>query len=133
MGRSVEAAPKGGVLHNQGTDWNNIALLYGSKPMQTKLYYAFKENDLPYYWGTMNGKMRNVMSVEDVVRSSTVQGLKGLEFSRVFICGENDHGWPDGDDETVRRLLYVGMTRAMDRLTVTFSGEGPVSKTLTSM
>jgi hypothetical protein len=55
--------------------------------------------------------------------------LKGLEFSRVFLCGVNEISDPSGGeegDDTVRRLVYVGMTRAVDELTVTVSGTGPI-------
>ena len=65
------------------------------------------------------------------VRASTIQGLKGLEFSRVFICGVDDIWLPDdGDEDSVRRLLYVGMTRAMDELTITVSGAGAMAREL---
>ncbi len=48
----------------------------------------------------------------DVVRVSTIQGIKGLEFSRVFMCGLDDI-WQGHDDDTEsqRRIAYAGMTR----------------------
>jgi ATP-dependent DNA helicase UvrD/PcrA len=58
----------------------------------------------------------------------TLHSTKGLEFSRVYIVGvENQQlpGWKaieeDVEDEIqeARRLLYVGMTRAKDRLVLT--------------
>ncbi len=59
----------------------------------------------------------------------TLHSTKGLEFSRVYIVGAEDAQLPgmlkDGrappDDELqeARRLLYVGMTRAKDRLVLT--------------
>lgn len=58
----------------------------------------------------------------------TLHSTKGLEFSRVYIVGvENQQlpGWKalqaDREDEIQegRRLLYVGMTRAQDRLVLT--------------
>jgi DNA polymerase III epsilon subunit family exonuclease len=58
----------------------------------------------------------------------TLHSTKGLEFSRVYIVGVEDQqlpGWKaiqeDLDDEIqeARRLLYVGMTRAKDRLVLT--------------
>jgi len=58
----------------------------------------------------------------------TLHSTKGLEFSRVYIVGAEDAqlpGMKDGqeppDDELqeARRLLYVGMTRAKDRLVLT--------------
>jgi superfamily I DNA/RNA helicase len=32
----------------------------------------------------------------------------------------------------VRRIAYVGMTRAMDELTITVSGEGPIGTAIQS-
>jgi len=58
----------------------------------------------------------------------TLHSTKGLEFSRVYIIGVEDNrmpGWKEIRDgmedgiEEARRLLYVGMTRAKDRLVLT--------------
>ncbi len=58
----------------------------------------------------------------------TLHATKGLEFPRVIIVGVEDHEIPgyyptvhgrEGEIEEARRLLYVGMTRAQDRLTLT--------------
>jgi DNA polymerase III epsilon subunit family exonuclease len=58
----------------------------------------------------------------------TLHSTKGLEFSRVYIVGVENHqlpGWKaleEGAEEEIqesRRLLYVGMTRARDRLVLT--------------
>jgi superfamily I DNA/RNA helicase/DNA polymerase III epsilon subunit-like protein len=58
----------------------------------------------------------------------TLHSTKGLEFSRVYIVGVEDNelpGWRamrDGREDEIRearRLLYVGMTRAKDRLVLT--------------
>jgi superfamily I DNA/RNA helicase len=58
----------------------------------------------------------------------TLHSTKGLEFSRVYVVGVEDNqlpGWHalaeqrDAEIEEARRLLYVGMTRAKDRLVLT--------------
>jgi DNA helicase-2/ATP-dependent DNA helicase PcrA len=58
----------------------------------------------------------------------TLHSTKGLEFSRVYVVGVEDFQLPgyyaaveDREDEIqeARRLLYVGMTRAKDRLVLT--------------
>jgi ATP-dependent DNA helicase UvrD/PcrA len=58
----------------------------------------------------------------------TLHSTKGLEFSRVYILGVEDAQLPGGsvtkaarieEIEEARRLLYVGMTRAKDRLVLT--------------
>lgn len=58
----------------------------------------------------------------------TLHSTKGLEFSRVYIVGVEDAEFPgdhahrrstEEEIEEARRLLYVGMTRAKDRLVMT--------------
>ena len=58
----------------------------------------------------------------------TLHSTKGLEFSRVYVVGVEDYQLPgyyeirdarQSDIEEARRLLYVGMTRARDRLVLT--------------
>ncbi len=58
----------------------------------------------------------------------TLHSTKGLEFSRVYVVGVEDAQLPGGSPmsgpkpaelEEARRLLYVGMTRTMDRLVLT--------------
>jgi DNA helicase-2/ATP-dependent DNA helicase PcrA len=58
----------------------------------------------------------------------TLHAAKGLEFTNVFIVGLNDGTLPHSrsfdDPEAMqeeRRLLYVGITRARDRLTLVYS------------
>ena len=60
----------------------------------------------------------------DRVNLLTLHSTKGLEFSRVYVVGVEDYeivGYqPTRDElEEARRLLYVGMTRARERLTLT--------------
>jgi DNA helicase-2/ATP-dependent DNA helicase PcrA len=57
----------------------------------------------------------------------TLHAAKGLEFDEVFLAGFEDgslpHASSKGDDEQFeeeRRLAYVGMTRAKDRLTLSY-------------
>lgn len=62
----------------------------------------------------------------DVVTLSTYHSAKGLEFGRAVCAHVHDSAFPDfrcETDEDVaesRRLLYVGMTRAKERLVVTY-------------
>ena len=58
----------------------------------------------------------------------TLHSTKGLEFSRVYIVGVEDYQIPGYRESTegrqaeiqeTRRLLYVGMTRARQRLVLT--------------
>jgi len=62
----------------------------------------------------------------------TLHSTKGLEFSRVYVVGVEDaeliggtatRSATEAQIEEARRLLYVGMTRAKDRLVLTYAEE----------
>lgn len=59
------------------------------------------------------------------VRLMTLHGSKGLEFDNVWILGVEDGNLPhpDSTEEDERRLFYVGITRARDRLELSSSLE----------
>lgn len=67
-------------------------------------------------------------NVEDdnYIRLATVHAVKGLEFKVVFIVGLEQDNFPsslsinEGKIEEERRLMYVAITRAMERLTMTY-------------
>jgi len=65
---------------------------------------------------------------EDSVQMMTLHSAKGLEFPVVFLCGLEDGLFPHqrsvtdiGGLEEERRLAYVGITRAMRRLYLTYA------------
>ncbi len=62
----------------------------------------------------------------DAVQLMTLHAAKGLEFKKVFLVGAEEELFPHrmsldsaGGLEEERRLAYVGITRAMERLTIT--------------
>ena len=66
----------------------------------------------------------------DLVSLMTVHSSKGLEFPLVFLVGMEEGIFPHASSsrdtaglEEERRLCYVGMTRAMERLTLAYAGE----------
>jgi superfamily I DNA/RNA helicase len=76
----------------------------------------------------LSAKGDGVEAQSDRVNLLTLHSTKGLEFSRVYIVGVEDGELPGLDRkgelkhqemEEARRLLYVGMTRAKDRLVMT--------------
>ena len=63
-----------------------------------------------------------------VIHLITCHGAKGLEYDRVWIIGLNEGSFPSDDAslEEERRLMYVAMTRARTRLSVSaIAGKAP--------
>ena len=65
---------------------------------------------------------------DDCVQLMTLHSAKGLEFKQVFLCGMEEGLFPhrlSSEDATrleeERRLCYVGMTRAMEQLTLCYA------------
>jgi DNA helicase II / ATP-dependent DNA helicase PcrA len=86
---------------------------------------------------TLAGLLANIALISDLdsldpdasyVTLMTMHGAKGLEFTSVFLTGLEEGVFPhtraltDTDElEEERRLAYVGVTRAMDRLFLTYA------------
>lgn len=96
---------------------------------ELKRAFAFRNISFAHIFG---GGKENVINAKGKVRISNLYQFKGLEFGAVFICGANLVWSPGGEDDiqNVKSLLYVGMTRAQDELTVTYSGAGEVGEAL---
>ncbi len=83
---------------------------------------------------TLSGFLQEISLVSDqdtiaeeqsLVTLMTIHNAKGLEYRSVFMIGMEEGIFPharsieDNEVEEERRLAYVGMTRAMERLTLT--------------
>ena len=87
---------------------------------------------VPDAFDTKSTRNRNrLFDVRGEVRVATLRLLKGLEFRHVIVGGANHISVHAADAESSaedqRRLLYVGVTRATETLTITYSGEGIMS------
>ena len=72
---------------------------------------------------------REAAAGEDALQLMTVHSAKGLEFSAVFMSGLEEGLFPhensmleDGGIEEERRLMYVAITRARQRLYLSYAG-----------
>lgn len=75
-----------------------------------------------------SGDTQEENSRRDFVQLMTLHSAKGLEFPLVFLCGMEEGLFPHymsasepGRLEEERRLCYVGITRAMEKLVITYA------------
>lgn len=106
----------------------DVAVLYRLKALGSALANAFDEAGIPYVLVTE-------IDINDVVFDTfrvslmTMHAAKGMEFPVVFVTGLEDGVTPyckenaENDMEEERRLFYVAMTRAKERLFLTHSAE----------
>ena len=86
------------------------------------------QSDLGYFLQTaaLTTNLDEADFGEDVVALMTLHAAKGLEFKTVFLAGLEEGLFPlirdeDDDLEEERRLFYVGATRAMDHLHLSYA------------
>ena len=110
--------------------FGDIAILMRLNSQRKLLCDAFSRSGIPYEenldtLNTPEGIRDQLIEKSESVHFLTLHGSKGLEFSVVFIIGCEEGLLPlqlDGffcDMEEERRLFYVGMTRAKERLYLT--------------
>ena len=117
-----------------GVNSGDIVVLSGSKDFRDHFQRALEKKGIRSFDAQLKGNRDRAVVVQNKVRIATLQLFKGIEFPHIFIGGANDT-WVPGPDgpqqlEAVKRLLYVAITRATETLTITFSGEGPITQVL---
>ena len=109
---------------------NRIANLEEFLNVATEFEEESAENTLSEFLEgiTLSSDLDNVEETEDSVTLMTLHSAKGLEFPVVFLVGMEEGVFPgfksigeDKDIEEERRLCYVGVTRAKEKLFLTRS------------
>lgn len=110
--------------------FQDIAILYRVKNNHRTSYIdeikqSLEQHALPFTWVTENAdSKRNFVRDENTIKISTIDSAKGLDFRVVFII--NVESMPFALEEIEERevsLFYIGMTRALEWLFLTYSGE----------
>lgn len=128
-------------LHDtENIDYSQIAVFYRVKKMSIPyvqlLTNTFKKQGIPHYWLSENYESKRLFDRnESTVKISTVESAKGLEFRVVFVCNLDNFPLLIGDNDVQHeaRLLYIAMTRAMERLYMSYSGESVFTEYLEEM
>lgn len=120
------------TVNNRSTS-RSIAVLYGEPAKHEMrrgpaLAERFAVEGIPHLWVSdpMAGNKDLVGSADEPVVLSTIHSAKGLEFPHVIVCGLG----AAKDTTTARKLLYVGFTRAVDRLDVVTNRSSPFAADL---
>jgi len=110
--------------------FGDIAVLYRLNALNRSLREALERSGIPYQVSGENSSPVADQSYQfkiDKVSLLTLHASKGLEFSVVFIVGCEEKILPldfatmISDPQEERRLFYVGMTRAKERLHLVYA------------
>lgn len=104
-----------------GTLPDEVAVLCRSKYLMAPIERALKACRVPYQSMNADG-FRRFDWRKPSVRLVTLHSAKGLEFSHVFVAGVQAMPHKGENLEEEVRLLYVGMTRATQTLTLSATG-----------
>ncbi|MFC5988147.1 3'-5' exonuclease [Marinicrinis lubricantis] len=117
--------------------YSDVAILYRVKKNYHTSYIDIIMKQLaiakiPFYWITENTtSKREYDKTENSVKVSTIDSAKGLDFRVVFIVNiENLPFHREENEEREVSLFYIGMTRALEWLFLTYSGESKFTKYL---
>lgn len=116
--------------HDEGIAWREMAVIYRIKFMGEEVVNRFSKVGIPVEWLQESREGRHFDASADSVKVMTLHSSKGLEFPVVAIPGLGYLPWKDLDPAEEARLLYVGMTRAMDHLVMTYHADSAFAKKL---
>jgi Nuclease-related domain/UvrD-like helicase C-terminal domain/AAA domain len=109
----------------EGTSPGDIAVLCRIKKHMGVIEQAMAQRHIDYQSMSSPG-FKAFDWTAPSVKLITLHSAKGLEFPMVFISGLDCMPWMGESLEEELRLLYVGMTRATQRLILTAAGSSPV-------
>lgn len=104
----------------QGRSWNDIAVLYRTASQARKIESALRKAEIPFVSTAGDRGKLELFGPTETVKVVSMHSSKGLEFGLVLIpcLGEMPKAGEPAQEEA--RLLYVAMTRAIDRLVMTY-------------
>jgi hypothetical protein len=106
-------------FQERGTAWNEMAIIYRSRFMGEQIYKRLQTAQLPVEWVNQNDASRNFRAADPSIKLITMHSSKGLEFPVVLIPGIGFMPMQSKPPEEEARLLYIGMTRAINQLVMT--------------
>jgi hypothetical protein len=107
------------TYHEQGRAWNEMAVLYPARFVGEEIVKQLQALAVPLEWLQESSSSRRFNPAEASVKVMTLYSSKGLEFPMIAIAGVGFMPYMEDQEKEDAKLLYVGMTRATERLILT--------------
>lgn len=117
------------LLHAQGCQWKDMAVLYPAQFVGEAMAAELRAQQLPVEWQPAT----RFNPAHDSIKLMTLHSSKGLEFPVVAIAGLGFMPYQEDEAMEDTRLLYIGMTRAVERLILTAHQSSEFVKQLMAM
>lgn len=114
----------------KGIDLKDIAVVYTSKAVGDSVEIALSKAKIDHRYLKNSYQKKQYNASDDKVTLLTRQSSKGLEFKTVILAGLGTLKDSEDNQAEEVRLLYVGMTRAREKLLITSSKENFYTKRL---
>lgn len=119
-------------MYKKGKDLSTIAIVSRNNSVLKNIESKLASLKIPSFYidttdANIIGKM-NIQNISNRVIISTIHGTKGLEFDEQYILDINSDVFPSlmtDDIEEERRLFYVSITRAINKLTLCYDERKP--------
>lgn len=112
----------------KGRDLNDMAVIYRSNSQAQRIERVLSEAGIAYSSGASAKGRGALYGSEDAVKIVSMHSSKGLEFGLVLIPGLGEMPRKGEAEVDEARLLYVAMTRAIDRLVMTYREHSSFSR-----
>ncbi len=106
-------------FHKAGSLWSDMAVLFRYNKQGERVADALGKAGIPVEWFGRRRTAGEAEPAKDSVKLLTMHSSKGLEFPIVFVPCLDSMPNAKLDVASEAKLLYVAMTRAMDRLILT--------------
>ncbi|KGX90212.1 nuclease [Pontibacillus halophilus JSM 076056 = DSM 19796] len=131
-----EVALKMKELHEQkNVPYEEMLVLYRVKRTHKigvvdTIQQTFKEMDIPSTWITESFASKRAYKKDDgTAKISTIDSSKGMDFQAVFMLNVDNMPFAlEKDEKREVALMYIGMTRAIEYLTISYSAESKFTR-----
>ena len=119
--------------HQRGDFLGDIAVICMKPDHGKRIADQLQAHGIPHLLMADRTSKRAYDPRKSQVNLLSVQSSKGLEFRSVIFIGLGQIDTSETQADQTRKLLYVGMTRAKERLLITSSGHNEFTERLSSM